>query len=116
MHQQWNILPSFTNGRQLDTNDVQSMKQVFPKTAFTNAFFQVLMRCSDNSNINAHRRVTTHPVEFPVGQHTQKTRLHFCRHVTNFIQKQGACIGLLKAPYALILCPCKCTALMAKQF
>ena len=54
-------------------------------------------------------------VEIAVRQHAQQTRLQIGWHIADFIKKQGAPLGLLKAPAPLRRCTGEGTTLVAKQ-
>ena len=73
------------------------MEQVLTEHAFFHALFKILVSGSNDPHIGFHSRMTAHPVKMPIRQDSEQSRLKVKRHVTNFIQKQGAAIGLLKA-------------------
>ncbi len=72
------------------------------------------MSCRNNSHIYALCFVTSNPLIAALLQHTQYFDLHVQRHIANFIQKQGAAFGQLKATSAGIYRTGKCALLMAK--
>src|SRR5262249_10892645 len=61
------------------------------------------------------RLVSAYTVEIAVGKHAQQPRLQLRRHVTDFVQEQGAAVGLLEPPAPHALRPGKGTAFVAKQ-
>ena len=61
--------------------------------------------------------MAAHAVELPVRQHAQQAGLpRVKRHIADFVQKERAALGLLKAPTPLRLRTGEGAALMAKQF
>ncbi len=52
----------------------------------------------NDSNIDLYRSMSTYPVEFAVRKHPEQARLHFGRHVADFIKKQRSPVGLFKSP------------------
>ena len=95
--QHMHVFSSLAQGRQAQTNDVQTVKQIFTEHAFFDALFQILVCGSNDANIGFNRCVPAHPVKMAIRQHAQQTCLKVKGHVANFIQKQSAAVSLLKA-------------------
>lgn len=114
--QQGNIFAAFAQGGQAQANHIQSMEQVFTEQTLFDAFFQILMGSRDDTHIHFNRLMTADAVELAITQNTQQARLQVGWHVTNFIQKQSAAIGLFKASAPRRLCAGKRAAFMTKQF
>ena len=76
--------------------------------------FQVLVRGRDDANIDLHRRMAPYPIEFAVCQHLQQSGLGICGHVADFVEEQGASIGLLKAAPAHTVDTRKCAFFVAE--
>ena len=92
-----NVLNSVTQRRQAQTDDVQTMVEVLSKLSALDAFFQILVRRGNDANISLNGLVTAYAVKVPVGEYTQKPSLQLHRHIADFIQKERAALGLLKA-------------------
>ncbi len=56
------------------------------------------------------------PVEMPIRQYAQQAGLQFGRHVTDFVEKQRAALGLLEAAAPLGLGTGKGAAFVAEEF
>ena len=114
--QRGDIFSAFTQRRQLDTDHVKTMVQVFPKTAVLNPLLKFLVGRGNNTNICGDLLVTPDPKEGAVGEHPQQPGLQFQRHVADFIQEQGSSSSLLKAALALSLGARKGTLFVAEEF
>ena len=114
--QNLNILTPLAQGRQAQTNHIQTVKQVLAKHAFFDALLKVLVGGGNDAHIGFDGAVSAHTVEMTIGQNTQQTRLQIKRHVTNFVQEQGAAFSLLKTTTPGSLSARKCTAFVTKQF
>ncbi|MNW15942.1 hypothetical protein D3C71_2146110 [compost metagenome] len=55
------------------------------------------------------------PVKLTVRQHPQQASLGVSRHVTDFIEEQGAAIGLFKAPAPQVGGTGECAFFVAEQ-
>ena len=75
-----------------------------------------MVRCGNNPHICLDQLTAAHAVETAVGQHPQQARLHFHRHVADFVQKEGAAFGLFKPAVLQAVCARKRPAFMAEKF
>ena len=55
-----------------------------------------MVRRRDNSNVSEQCSTPTYPLEFPLLQHPQQSRLRRKRQTVDLIQKQGAFLGTLE--------------------
>ena len=78
-------------------DDVQAMEQVLPKGAVLHPLLQMLMGGGDDAHVHLHGVVAADPVELPLGNHPQQADLAVGGHVADFVQKQGAAVGLFEA-------------------
>ena len=101
---------------QPQANHVQAVEQVFTEPALLHALLQVLVRGGNHTHMRLDSGMAAHAVELPVRQHAQQAGLQVKRHIADFVQKERAALGLLKAPTPLRLRTGEGAALMAKQF
>ncbi|MNI76540.1 hypothetical protein D3C73_1327800 [compost metagenome] len=52
---------------------------------------------SDDSHIDLYGYMAAHTIELAIGQHPQQASLRIGRHVTDFVEEQGAAVRLLEA-------------------
>ena len=116
VHQQRNIFPAFTQGRNVDANHIEPMHQIFTKQLIFHQLLKILMRRGNHTHINLDRLASTHAIEFTIGQYAQQTCLQIGRHVPDLIQKQGACVSLFKTPGTAFRSAGKSAAFMPEQF
>ena len=109
------VFAAVRQARDVDADDVQAVEQVFAELARLHQGFEVLVGGGDDAHVDLDRCVPADTVELAVGQHTQQAGLRIGRHVTDFIQKQGAAVGLLKAPAAQVGCAGKRAFFVAEQ-
>ena len=114
LHESRDVLATLGQLRNVDSDHVEAVEQVFPEMPLLNQFLQVLVGCRDDTHIDFDRRVAAHPVEFAVGQYAQQAGLGLGRHVTDFIQEQGAPVCLLETALAFTVGTRKGPFLMAK--
>ena len=60
--------------------------------------------------------MAAHAVKTAIAQNPEQARLQLKRHVANFIEEQGAAIGLLKTSAPLALRARESAPLVAEQF
>ncbi|EWS64721.1 hypothetical protein Y695_02031 [Hydrogenophaga sp. T4] len=101
---------------QAQADHIEAVEQVLAEHAFLDPLLQVLVRGGDHTHVGTHRAVAAHAVEMAVGEHAQQARLQVKRHVTDFVEKQRAAIGLLKAAAAHGLCTGEGPALVSEEF
>ena len=114
--QHGDVFAPLTQGRQAQANHIQAVKQVLPKATFLDPLLQILVRGSNHPHIGSDCAMTADAVHMAVAQHTQQPGLQIKGHVADFIEKQGAAVGLLEAAPAHALRPRESAALMAKEF
>ena len=110
------VFAPLTQRRQAQANHVQTVKQVFTEGTFLHPLFQVLMGGCNHPHIGFDGAVAAHAVEVAIAEHPQQTGLQIKLHVANFIQEQGATVGLLEAATAHGLRTREGTAFVTKQF
>ena len=92
------ILQSFTQRRQSQWHDVETVIQVFAEQTLLDLVSQVAVCRRNDAHISADRRPPPDRRVLALLQHAQKSRLSFHWHIAYFIKKQRAAFGLLKAP------------------
>ena len=100
----------------MNADHIKAVEQVFPEVAVTDQFFQILVGGGDDAHVHMDRRGATHPVELILLQHAQQTGLGLQRHIADFIEKQGAAVGLLETPDPLAVGAGESALLVAEQF
>ena len=113
--QHGHVFLALTQGRQAQANDVEAVKQVLAEGAVLDTLFQVLMGSRNHAHIGLDGPMTAHAVKVAVAQHPQQAGLQIKRHVANFIEEQGAAVGLFKATPAHGLCTGESAALVPEQ-
>ena len=99
----------------MNTNYIQTVKQVFAKQALLHTLFEILVCRCNHPHIDLDRCVTSDAVERTIGEHAQQSGLQLCRHVADFVEKQGPAVRLFEAALTRRLGAGKCTAIMPKQ-
>ena len=110
------VFASLAQRWQAKANHVQTVKQIFTERAFLHPLLQVLVGGRNHPHIGFDGAVTTHAVEVAITQHPQQTGLQIELHVADFIQEQGATVGLLEAATAHGLRTREGPAFVTKQF
>ncbi|MNP36705.1 hypothetical protein D3C76_1301130 [compost metagenome] len=74
----------------------QTIEQVFTETPGRHLPRQIAVGGRNNSDIQGNRLAPTDPLHFPLLQYAQQLGLQPQRHFRDFIEQQGAAIGLLE--------------------
>ncbi len=56
----------------------------------------------DDAHVDLDRYVAAHAIELAIGQYPQQAGLGVGRHVADFVEEQGAAVGLLEAAPAQV--------------
>ena len=110
------ILAPLAQGWEPQADHIEPVQQVLAEQAELDALFQILVRGGNHAHIGLDRRMAAHTVKTAIAQNPQQARLQLKRHVANFIQEQGAAIGLLKTSAPLALRARESAPLVAEQF
>jgi hypothetical protein len=90
--------------------------EVGPEIAGGDAFPQVVMGGGDDAHVGLDQAAAAETVVFALGQHTEQARLQVERHVTDFVEKQGAAGGTLEVPGTALVGAGECAFFVAEQF
>src|SRR5690554_1770126 len=100
LHQFGDVFPALRQFGQVYANYVQAVEQVFAEAAGLHQFFQILVCGGDDAHIHFDGGGAAYPVELAIGQYSQQSGLGVGGHIADFVQKQGAAVGLLKTALA----------------
>ena len=92
------------------------MVEVFAKTPFGNFFFELFVGGGHHAHFDFYFFFAAHPRNAFFLQHAQHFGLRRQTHIADFVQKQGAAVGLFKAAFALFNRRGKRAFLVAEQF
>src|SRR4030095_11159811 len=93
VHEQRNVFAAFTKWRDLDWEDIQSVKQVFAKLVVADHAFQIAVRCSNQTNIDMCGSRAPQTFKFLLLKGTQQLWLQFESDVADFIQIKTATLS-----------------------
>ena len=91
-----NVFFPFSQGRQKNGNDMDSVIEVFTKKVLLYVIFQIFIGGDDEPDIHFHYFFAAHGVEFSFLKHPQQLGLNPEGHISDLIQKEGALMGLGK--------------------
>ena len=114
--QRWHVVSPFAQRRHVQAHDIEPMQQVGAEFAARGLRVEILMRGRDHARIRADQFASTDTVKLAGREHAQQTRLHGQRHVTDFVEKQGATGGLLEASGMAARSAGKSPGFMPEQF
>ncbi len=95
------VLGARAQRRQLDSDDVEAVEQIFAEDAALDALLEILVRRGDHAHVHLHGRLAANAVELAFREHAQQARLQRRGHVADLVEEQRAAIGLLEAAAAL---------------
>ena len=89
-HQQGNVFSSFPQRRNLDREDVKTVKQIAAKCTRCDSRLQIAVGGGDDPHIGSDRLIATHSLKLMFLQNTQQRNLSFRGQLTDFIKEEGA--------------------------
>src|SRR5208283_403387 len=97
VHQEWNILAPFAQRRDLNREDVESIKQILAELLVPNHGGKIAMRGGNQPHVHADRLGASQPLELLLLDGAQQFRLEFEADVADLIQKQRASVRQLES-------------------
>src|SRR5690606_27867835 len=91
------------------------MEKILTEAPFQNALLQRLVGGRNDAHVRPNSLGAAHPIEAALCQDPQQPRLQVERHVTDFVQEQGASARFLQAATALLGSAGEGAPLVAKQ-
>ncbi|RMU45974.1 hypothetical protein ALP29_05253 [Pseudomonas syringae pv. avii] len=114
--QQRNIFATFTQWRQAQLRDVEPIGQVFAKAPGTGFFQQVGLGGSDDAQVHLDTLVGAQPLQLLFLQYAQQFHLLGQGHAFDFIQEQGAAVGIFQFADAFAVGAGEGAAFMSEEF
>ena len=93
IHQKRDVLRTRSQGRKIDREYIQPVKEIGAKPPFAHHLRQVLIGGRDDTNVNASGACAAEPLELLFLENTQELGLQFERQVADFVEKQRSCVG-----------------------
>ena len=115
VHQQRNIALALSQRRQLYRDDVEPVKQILAERPLRDQGLQISIRRSDQPHIDLDLNAATNALDLALLQDAQKFDLHIEGNFGQFVEKQSAAVGLLKAASAPGVRPGKGTFFVPEQ-
>src|SRR5215510_5432555 len=97
LRQQPDVLPSLSKRGQMNTHDIQSVKQILAKMLLGNLMLQSLVCRGNNPDIRLDRGITADTRKFSLLEDSQYFTLDRQWHISNFIQEKGAPVTLFES-------------------
>jgi hypothetical protein len=94
--QRGNVLGALAERRQQQGEDVDPMIEILPERAFLDELIEVAMSGHDDADVDRDGAVATHTLDLPLLEHAQELGLHDHGHVADFVEEEGAVVGLLE--------------------
>ena len=94
---QRDVFLAFSQGRQVDPDDVESVEEILAETPLLRHGRQITVRRGDDPRIGMHGLRRTDRVEGAVLQHAEKFHLELRAHFADFIEKDRTLVGELEA-------------------
>ena len=116
LHQQRNIIAPLAQGRQFQIDYIQAIQQILAQLIIADGFVWVFIGCRQHAHIHGNFAVATDAPQRAIFQHAKQLGLQRDRHLSNFVQKQGAAIGQFKATFAAHNRACEGAFFVAKEF
>src|SRR5205807_1901016 len=94
---QWqNVFRPFAQGRDVKLHHIETIEQIFAKSALFDLVFHVAIGGRQNSRVRVNLCVRADPLKASVLRHSQQFRLELRRHFGDFVEKDGASVRQFK--------------------
>src|SRR5208337_3742533 len=113
--QQWQVINSLPERRDLNRKHVQPVKEIFAKTAGGYGFLQIPVRRGHNAHIRSACPVVTNALIPLLLENAQQLVLDIQRNFSHLIQENGSALGGFKASGPIPQRPGKSPPDMAKE-
>src|SRR5208337_1885391 len=90
------VIGLLAQGRKVDGYDIKPVVEIFPESAFSDLFLEVLVCCGDYPHISPDGLDPADTFEFPLLDDTKQLYLEVWAHLRNFIQEYAAAAGKLE--------------------
>src|SRR5260221_6151365 len=97
--QRRNVFRAAAQRRQVDSDYIQAVIQVFTELAFANQNIQIDIGRRDDPDIHLELLHAAQVHEFSVLKHAQDFGLRFQAHGADFVQKNSAAVGYFKKAF-----------------
>src|SRR6267142_576095 len=114
-HQQSNILSSLSKRRNLNRENLESIKQITTEGSAGYRSIQITIRGGDHTNVDLDGLRSTDPLEFPFLKDSQQCNLRVRRQFAHFVQENRSAVGQFKAAESALHGSRESPLLMAKQ-
>src|SRR5215472_5151986 len=116
VHQQRDILAPLPQGRNLDRENVEPVKEILTKLLLPNHGSEIAMRRRNQPHVYLDRLRASEALELLLLDCPQQFRLEFQADIANLIQKERAAIGQFESAFSLNQSSSERPLLMAEQF
>src|SRR5208283_2603015 len=113
--QQWQVINSLPERRDLNRKHVQPVIEIFAKTAGGYCFLQIPVRRGHNAHIRSARPIVTNSFVPLLLKNAQQLVLNIQRNLPHLIQEDGSALGRFKASGPIPQRPGKSPPDMAKK-
>src|SRR5215469_3657846 len=116
LHQNGNIFCAFSERRDVDREDLESVEQILSKCPCSNRFLQIAVsRCQD-THIHPNWFIAADTLELPFLQNAQQGNLRLERQFSNLIEKDGTPLCQLELAQPTLQSPSEGAFLVPEQF
>src|SRR5262249_27222009 len=110
-----NVRPAFAQGGHSQGKDIEPIEEVRSERPVGDRRLQILIRCRDDSDVDADRPGATDTLEFALLQDPQQHDLGFGGQLTNLVEENRPAVGELEAALSSLHGPGKRALLMAEE-
>ena len=114
--QKKDILASVTQGRYMNLNGIDTIKQILTEVSLFHHPVNVYIGGTNQTNINRNRACSAQTRNLPLLYRCQQLGLHRQRKISYFIQKEGPSRSHFHASCLCLASICKCPLLIAEEF
>src|SRR6266581_6447455 len=96
LDQQGNVFSSFSQRRNLNRKNIETVKQIAAKCTLDDGSLQVAIGGGDDPRVRSDRLIATHTLKLPLLKNMQQRNLSFGWDLTDLVKEDGASFRQLK--------------------
>src|SRR5215471_4579936 len=98
IRQERDVIGAIAQGRKLEWNNTDTVKQIFPELVFCHHFGKISIGCGNYSNVYRNFLGSSNSADRPLLQDTQQFHLHREARVAHLIKKDGSLVRNFEQP------------------
>src|SRR6266581_4137260 len=114
IYEQWNVLFPFSQRREFDGKNVESVVKITAKGTVCDSRLQITIRRRDDADVSAQNFCAADAFKLAFLQTAQQCDLRLRWQISCFVEKNRAALGQFESTKPPLDCPSECSFFVAK--